>query len=130
MSSQTFIIAGASLAGAKAAEELRNQGFDGRVVLQQFNVVSILVSNSAQHPFDGKLRLRPSMGNGSPIGAPLEEPLFLSPQSSRWVQFFPYIGSYNPQWRLSWNNGRNSEDLGQPSEGPPALVLPGLPVAP
>jgi 3-phenylpropionate/trans-cinnamate dioxygenase ferredoxin reductase subunit len=33
MSEQTFIIVGASLAGAKAAEELRKQGFDGRVVL-------------------------------------------------------------------------------------------------
>ncbi len=33
MSSQTFVIVGASLAGAKAAEELRTQGFDGRLVL-------------------------------------------------------------------------------------------------
>jgi 3-phenylpropionate/trans-cinnamate dioxygenase ferredoxin reductase subunit len=33
MSKQTFVIVGASLAGAKAAEELRSQGFDGRVVL-------------------------------------------------------------------------------------------------
>jgi len=33
MSEQTFIIVGASLAGAKAAEELRARGFDGRVVL-------------------------------------------------------------------------------------------------
>jgi 3-phenylpropionate/trans-cinnamate dioxygenase ferredoxin reductase subunit len=33
MSEQTFVIAGASLAGAKAAEELREQGFDGRIVL-------------------------------------------------------------------------------------------------
>ena len=33
MSEQTFIIAGASLAGAKAAEELRTRGFDGRVLL-------------------------------------------------------------------------------------------------
>jgi 3-phenylpropionate/trans-cinnamate dioxygenase ferredoxin reductase subunit len=30
---QTFVIIGASLTGAKAAQELRNQGFDGRVVL-------------------------------------------------------------------------------------------------
>src|SRR5438270_13868178 len=30
---QTFIIVGASLAGAKAAEELRIAGFDGRVLL-------------------------------------------------------------------------------------------------
>ena len=28
-----FLIVGASLAGAKAAEELRTQGFDGRVLL-------------------------------------------------------------------------------------------------
>jgi 3-phenylpropionate/trans-cinnamate dioxygenase ferredoxin reductase component len=33
MSKQTFIIVGASLAGAKAAEELRSAGFDGRVLL-------------------------------------------------------------------------------------------------
>ena len=33
MGKQTFVIVGASLAGAKAAEELRSQWFDGRVVL-------------------------------------------------------------------------------------------------
>src|SRR4051812_33299354 len=30
---ETFVIVGASLAGAKAAETLRSEGFDGRVVL-------------------------------------------------------------------------------------------------
>jgi len=33
MSPSTFVIAGAGLAGAKAAEELRERGFDGRIVL-------------------------------------------------------------------------------------------------
>ncbi|HEV3227944.1 MAG TPA: FAD-dependent oxidoreductase [Solirubrobacteraceae bacterium] len=33
MANQTFIIVGASLTGAKAAEELRTQGFDGHMVL-------------------------------------------------------------------------------------------------
>jgi 2-polyprenyl-6-methoxyphenol hydroxylase-like FAD-dependent oxidoreductase len=33
MTNQTFVIVGASLAGAKAAEALRAEGFDGRVVL-------------------------------------------------------------------------------------------------
>jgi len=33
MSAQTFMIVGASLTGAKAAEELRERGFDGRVVM-------------------------------------------------------------------------------------------------
>jgi 3-phenylpropionate/trans-cinnamate dioxygenase ferredoxin reductase subunit len=33
MNKRTFVIVGASLAGAKAAEELRERGFDGRIVL-------------------------------------------------------------------------------------------------
>lgn len=33
MSNQTFVIVGASLAGARAAGELRERGFDGRVIL-------------------------------------------------------------------------------------------------
>ena len=33
MSKQTFVIVGASLAGAKAAQELREHGFDGRIAL-------------------------------------------------------------------------------------------------
>ena len=33
MAKQTFLIVGASLAGAKAAETLREEGFDGRIVL-------------------------------------------------------------------------------------------------
>jgi 3-phenylpropionate/trans-cinnamate dioxygenase ferredoxin reductase subunit len=33
MNERTFVIVGASLAGAKAAEELRERGFDGRVIL-------------------------------------------------------------------------------------------------
>jgi 3-phenylpropionate/trans-cinnamate dioxygenase ferredoxin reductase component len=34
-SDQTFVIVGASLAGAKAAETLRTEGFDGRVPLEE-----------------------------------------------------------------------------------------------
>ncbi|MGH2859313.1 MAG: NAD(P)/FAD-dependent oxidoreductase [Solirubrobacteraceae bacterium] len=42
MSGQTFVIVGASLAGAKAAEALRQSGFDGRVVL---------VGSEAERPY-------------------------------------------------------------------------------
>ena len=41
--SQTFVIVGASLAGAKAAETLRAEGFDGRVVL---------IGDEAQRPYE------------------------------------------------------------------------------
>jgi 3-phenylpropionate/trans-cinnamate dioxygenase ferredoxin reductase subunit len=43
MSGQTFVIVGASLAGAKAAQELRERGFDGRVVL---------VGGEAERPYE------------------------------------------------------------------------------
>jgi 3-phenylpropionate/trans-cinnamate dioxygenase ferredoxin reductase subunit len=33
MTKQTFVIVGASLAGANAVEELRGQGFDGQLLL-------------------------------------------------------------------------------------------------
>ena len=33
MSSSTFVIVGAGMAGGKAAETLREEGFDGRIVL-------------------------------------------------------------------------------------------------
>jgi 3-phenylpropionate/trans-cinnamate dioxygenase ferredoxin reductase subunit len=48
--SQTFVIVGASLAGAKAAEELREQGFDGRVVL---------IGSESERPYE-----RPPLSKG------------------------------------------------------------------
>ncbi|MGH9267301.1 MAG: FAD-dependent oxidoreductase, partial [Acidimicrobiales bacterium] len=42
-SSQTFVIVGASLAGANAAQALRSEGFDGRV---------ILVGEEAERPYE------------------------------------------------------------------------------
>ena len=43
---QTFVIVGASLAGAQAAETLRSEGFDGRVVL---------IGEEAQRPYERPL---------------------------------------------------------------------------
>jgi 3-phenylpropionate/trans-cinnamate dioxygenase ferredoxin reductase component len=43
MSERTFVIVGASLAGAKAAEELRARGFDGRL---------ILVGSESERPYE------------------------------------------------------------------------------
>jgi 3-phenylpropionate/trans-cinnamate dioxygenase ferredoxin reductase subunit len=40
---QTFVIVGAGLAGAKAAEALRTEGFDGRI---------ILVGEESSRPYD------------------------------------------------------------------------------
>jgi NADPH-dependent 2,4-dienoyl-CoA reductase/sulfur reductase-like enzyme len=50
---QTFVFAGASLAGAKAAETLRAEGFDGRVVL---------IGEEPDRPFE-----RPPLDHHSPV---------------------------------------------------------------
>ncbi len=56
MSTQrTFVIVGASLAGAKAAEALRQEGFDGRVVL---------VGEEADPPYERPSRSTGSRGGG------------------------------------------------------------------
>ena len=56
----TFVIVGAGLAGAKAAETLRDEGFDGRVVL---------LGSEPERPYE-----RPPLSKGylaaSPAGRP------------------------------------------------------------
>ena len=94
-------------------------GFDGKVLPNAFTILSVQVSNHGAKAFDGDLVLRDGAG-----GAPLKQAIFLTPGGARWVQFHPYIGSYVPDWRLSWHDGRDeSEDMGQPVSGPPATVL-------
>jgi len=78
-------------------------GFDGRSVQNQFNLLSVLVSNPEPEPFDGALRLTKSLS--SRVGARIEERLFLAPLTSRWIQFFPYLDSASYEWTLSWGRG-------------------------
>src|SRR5438270_126737 len=48
MPNNTFVIVGASLAGAKAAEALREQGFDGRLILLGAGWIGSEVAASAR----------------------------------------------------------------------------------
>ena len=94
-------------------------GFDGKVPPSSFALLSIEVVNRGAKAFEGDIELS---SGGS--GAPLKQSVFLAPGSSRVVQFHPYMGNYVPDWKLSWNDGRDeAENLGQPQTGPPATVL-------
>ncbi len=62
---ETFVIVGAGLAGAKAAEALREQGFDGRLVL---------VGAEAHRPYE-----RPPLSKGYLTGADEREKVFVHP---------------------------------------------------
>jgi 3-phenylpropionate/trans-cinnamate dioxygenase ferredoxin reductase component len=62
----TFLIVGASLAGAKAAETLRDQGFDGRVVL---------VGNEPHRPYE-----RPPLSKGYLQGEAERDSVYVHPE--------------------------------------------------
>lgn len=62
---QTFVIVGAGLAGAKAAEELRTNGFGGKV---------ILIGDEAERPYD-----RPPLSKGYLLGSTEREKIYIHP---------------------------------------------------
>ncbi len=66
MTDATFVIIGASLAGAKAAETLRHEGFDGRVVL---------VGEEVDRPYE-----RPPLSKGYLLGNDEREKVFVHPE--------------------------------------------------
>lgn len=61
----TFVIVGAGLAGAKAAETLRSEGFTGRV---------ILIGDERDHPYE-----RPALSKGFLLGNEERESVFVHP---------------------------------------------------
>jgi 3-phenylpropionate/trans-cinnamate dioxygenase ferredoxin reductase subunit len=61
----TFVIIGASLAGAKAAEALRTEGFDGRIVL---------VGEERERPYE-----RPPLSKGYLLGKEEREKIYVHP---------------------------------------------------
>ncbi len=63
---QTFVIVGAGLAGAKAAEALRTEGFDGRV---------ILIGEEAERPYD-----RPPLSKDYLQGKSEKEKVYVFPE--------------------------------------------------
>lgn len=91
-------------------------GFNGKVAPHRFNVLSVLINNPTPQPFEGNIYLRKSLGGAGTVDATLVEPVTLAPNSSKWVQFYPYIisetGYSSENWRVSYRGG--SYDLPVP----------------
>lgn len=114
----------ADVSASALSIEDKKWGFDGQVVQERFNVFSVLVANPSDVPFDGVITFCKSGGLQSHVGAVYQAPCYVSPQTTRWVQFYVYIGNDYDQWRLQW--GRGSEDqetIDPPKSGAPARVL-------
>lgn len=98
-------------------------GFDGKVVPNQFNPLSILMFNPEPDPFEGIIELQKSLPDG-PKGATLLEPVYVSPFTRRWVQFYPYVQREWESWSLAWKPGRGRFNFPtQPTHSSPAHVL-------
>jgi hypothetical protein len=98
-------------------------GFDGQVVANRFNLLSVLFSNNSSQPFDGTVELRKSVA-GQYVDAPLVEAVYLAPNSSRWIQFHPYSKLDWEEWTVSWGPSPAGESaLPKPRQGAPSCVL-------
>ena len=75
-------------------------GFDGRVVTGQFTPLSILIDNLSDQPIEAVARLRHIAGMVNAVGGEMTQPVFLGPNSRRWLQFYPYISGQSASWHL------------------------------
>ncbi len=87
-------------------------GFNGKVAPHRFNTLSVLVNNPTPQQFTGEIFLRKSLGGAGTVDATIVETITLSPNSSKWVQFYVYItsdnsynGFINENWHLSYRGG-------------------------
>lgn len=114
------------LSHAALALEIKQMrwGFDGKVLPDRFNLLSVLVAQEpGGQPFDGELVLTETRGTEQGVGAPLVQPLYLTPGTERWVQFVAVV-SQEEEWRLRWGKGAKSvAPVPAPKLGPPAAVV-------
>ncbi len=94
---------------ARAELVVRNPvaGFAGTFVPERFNLVSVEIQNNSGQPFEGRISLDDGGMGGNSV--PYEQPLFLSPGASRWVQFYPFVSGYQ-RWQLSWRDSSGRGD--------------------
>ena len=99
-------------------------GFDGQVVPGRFNLLSVLVVNPDAASFDGTVNFYKSRGLAERVGALYKTPCYLSPLTTRWLQFYVYIENQYDQWRVEWGRGPDDHhEIEPPKWGPPAQVL-------
>ena len=119
----SFLIFAAVSVSALEVQQVK-WGFDGQVVPGRFNLLSVLVANPDATPFDGTVNFYKSRGLAERVGAIYKTPCYLSPLTTRWLQFYVYIDNQYDQWRVEWGRGPDDHyDIQAPKWGPPAQVL-------
>ncbi len=114
-----WLVLAAPLFALEVSETL--WGFDGHIVPERFNPLSVLVSNPGGTAFDGELVLT---GAGGQRGPQYVQPVYLAPHTARWVQFHVLTSNSAGDYALRWGRGaKEFYDLERNHEaGPPACV--------
>jgi hypothetical protein len=113
----------AASASALDVSEIR-WGFDGQAVPNRFNLLSVLVANPSDAPFEAFVNLYKSRGLEAHVGAVYRTYCYISPQTTRWVQFYVFVDNDYDDWKMEWGRGADdNRDLGKPKLGAPARVL-------
>ena len=97
-------------------------GFDGRILSSEFNLLSVRVSNPTDTPFDGVLRLARRDRTSQTVGAVMVERVYVSPFSTRWVQFYPYVSDALETYSLT-ASGKVPVTVQAPRKGKQMPVL-------
>lgn len=98
-------------------------GFDGKAVPFGFTIFSAELINSSPEPFEGSVRFQMDPF-GSRMSTAYEEPCYIAPGGSRWVQFCVLVPQYGNKWVLSWGaSPSESGTVRHPDMGAPACVV-------
>ena len=86
-------------------------GFGGSVTSGKFNVLSILVNNPSDRAIEGELKLSKAIGGLRRVGGTIHRKYFVSPYSSRWIQFYPYVTGNWEEWQLTWGESASQKQV-------------------
>lgn len=110
-----IILAGLLFAAPASALDIVDVrwGFNGKVAVNRFNLLSVLVQNATPQPWEGEIRAKKSLGGAGFVDAPVVEKVTLSPFSQpTWVRFYVYIAgdgygnsANNENWKLLFGRG-------------------------
>ncbi len=95
-------------------------GFDGTVVAERFNLLSVLVENRDHTPFDADVAL--NEGGMLKHSASYVAHCYLAPGTRRWLQFHPYVATHAESFSLAWRTV-NPVELDEAQSAPPASVF-------
>lgn len=112
-----------SLSFAELVVEKPQWGFDGTVVRECFNILTVTVRNTGGQAYEGVMKLGTG-GLSSRDSADYSQAIFLAPGSSRTVQFYPKIYRAYDDYRITWSGKPGGETpVGQLKLGSPRVVI-------